>query len=72
VFATIMTSARSARPSTPARWNASFKFSRKWAATPFRTSHNPPAPELLDWCDRLGLVVMDESFRLLENRQDKE
>ena len=27
-----------------------------------RTSHNPPAPELLDICDRLGLVVMDESF----------
>jgi len=27
-----------------------------------RTSHNPPAPELLDLCDRLGIVVMDESF----------
>ena len=27
-----------------------------------RTSHNPPAPELLDECDRLGLVVMAESF----------
>jgi beta-galactosidase len=27
-----------------------------------RTSHNPPAPELLDACDRLGMVVMDESF----------
>ncbi len=27
-----------------------------------RTSHNPPAPELLDLCDRLGMVVMDESF----------
>ncbi|HZR19530.1 MAG TPA: beta-galactosidase GalB [Verrucomicrobiae bacterium] len=27
-----------------------------------RTSHNPPAPELLDICDRLGLVVMDEAF----------
>jgi len=27
-----------------------------------RTSHNPPAPELLDLCDRLGLVVMDEAF----------
>ncbi len=27
-----------------------------------RTSHNPPAPELLDACDRLGLVVMDEAF----------
>lgn len=25
-----------------------------------RTSHNPPAPELLDLCDRLGIVVMDE------------
>jgi len=27
-----------------------------------RTSHNPPAPELLDEADRLGLLVMDESF----------
>jgi beta-galactosidase len=27
-----------------------------------RTSHNPPTPELLDLCDRLGMVVMDESF----------
>jgi len=27
-----------------------------------RTSHNPPSPELLEYCDRLGLVVMDESF----------
>ncbi len=27
-----------------------------------RTSHNPPAPDLLDLCDRLGMVVMDEAF----------
>ena len=27
-----------------------------------RTSHNPPAPELLDLCDRMGVLVMDESF----------
>ncbi len=27
-----------------------------------RTSHNPPSPELLEFCDRLGMVVMDESF----------
>ncbi|HWB53238.1 MAG TPA: glycoside hydrolase family 2 TIM barrel-domain containing protein, partial [Tepidisphaeraceae bacterium] len=27
-----------------------------------RTSHNPPAPELLDLCDRKGMLVMDESF----------
>jgi beta-galactosidase len=27
-----------------------------------RTSHNMPAPELLDLCDKMGIVVMDESF----------
>jgi beta-galactosidase len=27
-----------------------------------RTSHNPPAPELLDACDRRGFLVMDEVF----------
>lgn len=27
-----------------------------------RTSHNPPAPELLELCDELGIVVMDEFF----------
>ncbi len=27
-----------------------------------RTSHNPPAPELLEYADRLGLLVMDEAF----------
>ncbi len=27
-----------------------------------RTSHNPPAPELLDVCDRVGMLVMDEAF----------
>lgn len=27
-----------------------------------RTSHNPPAPELLDICDELGILVMDELF----------
>lgn len=25
-----------------------------------RTSHNPPAPEMLDLCDRMGILVMDE------------
>ncbi len=27
-----------------------------------RTSHNPPAPELLDLCDKMGFLVMDEPF----------
>lgn len=27
-----------------------------------RTSHNPPSPELLDLCDRMGMLVLDEAF----------
>jgi len=27
-----------------------------------RTSHNPPAPELLGLCDQMGFIVMDEAF----------
>ena len=27
----------------------------------YRSSHNPPTPELLDACDRLGMIVMDEN-----------
>ena len=35
---------------------------REFGVNAIRTSHNPPAPELLDLCDRLGFVVMDEAF----------
>jgi len=31
-----------------------------------RTSHNPPAPELLDLCDKMGIIVMDEAFDVWE------
>jgi beta-galactosidase len=31
-----------------------------------RTSHNPPAPELLELADRMGLLVMDEAFDMWE------
>ena len=31
-------------------------------ANAIRTSHNPPAPELLDLADKMGLMVMDETF----------
>ena len=30
----------------------------------YRTSHNPVAPELLDACDRLGMLVLDETRHL--------
>jgi len=31
-------------------------------ANALRTSHNPPAPEVLDLCDELGIFVWDECF----------
>jgi len=30
----------------------------------YRAAHNPPAPELLDACDRLGMLVLDETRRM--------
>ncbi|MBZ5679276.1 MAG: DUF4982 domain-containing protein [Acidobacteriia bacterium] len=38
-----------------------------------RTSHNPPSPELLEFADRMGFLVMDEAFdmwRIPKNPND--
>lgn len=32
-----------------------------------RTSHNPPTPELLDACDELGMLVLDETRMMSSN-----
>jgi beta-galactosidase len=34
---------------------------KEMGSNAYRTSHNPPTPELLDACDRLGMIVMDET-----------
>jgi len=36
-----------------------------------RTSHNPPMPELLDLCDALGFLVIDEAFDEWEGCKNK-
>lgn len=36
-----------------------------------RTSHNPPSEAFLDACDRLGLLVMDESFDCWKKGKNK-
>ena len=36
-----------------------------------RTSHNPPAPELLDLCDEMGLLVMDEAMDMWRKRKTR-
>ncbi|HXY38824.1 MAG TPA: beta-galactosidase GalB [Vicinamibacteria bacterium] len=35
---------------------------RRMGTNAIRTSHNPPAPELLELADRMGFLVMDEAF----------
>ena len=36
-----------------------------------RTSHNPPAPELLDLADKMGFIVMDEAFDMWAKSKTK-
>ena len=35
---------------------------KSFGTNALRTSHNPPTPELLDLCDEMGILVMDEIF----------
>lgn len=37
-----------------------------------RTAHNPPATELLDLCDKMGFIVMDEAFDMWMKRKNKQ
>lgn len=36
-----------------------------------RCSHNPPSPELLDLCDRMGFIVMDETFDMWRKKKTR-
>ncbi len=36
-----------------------------------RTSHNPPAPELLELTDKMGFIVMDEAFDMWKIQKTK-
>ncbi len=42
---------------------------REMGCNAIRCSHNPPAPELLDLCDEMGFLVMDESFDMWRKRK---
>ena len=35
----------------------------------YRTAHGPPSPELLDACDQLGMLVLDENRRIGTNAE---
>lgn len=43
-------------------WERRLRALKALGVNAIRTSHNPPAPEFLELCDRLGLLVKDEAF----------
>jgi beta-galactosidase len=43
-------------------WVTRLKLLKQMGCNAIRTSHNPVAPEFLDLCDKMGFLVMDETF----------
>jgi beta-galactosidase len=43
-------------------WERRLNELRSLGVNAIRTAHNPPSPEFLDLCDRMGFLVMDEMF----------
>jgi beta-galactosidase len=43
-------------------WERRLELLKAMGCNGIRTSHYPPAPELLDLCDRMGFLVMEEAF----------
>ncbi|MCL2478716.1 MAG: DUF4982 domain-containing protein [Treponema sp.] len=43
-------------------WERRLRLLKDMGCNGIRTAHNPPAAELLDLCDELGFLVMDEAF----------
>ena len=43
-------------------WERRLQTLKSIGCNAIRMSHNPPAPEILDMCDRLGFLVIDEAF----------
>ncbi|HTO05309.1 MAG TPA: beta-galactosidase GalA [Opitutus sp.] len=44
-----------------ALWEFRIRRLKEFGSNAYRCSHHPPAPELLDACDRLGMLVIDEN-----------
>lgn len=42
-------------------WEYRVRRLKELGSNAYRAAHNPPAPEFLEACDRLGLLVMDEN-----------
>ena len=53
-------------------WERRLEILKSGGCNAIRTAHNPPAPEFLDLCDRMGFLVMDEAFDQWINAKNKE
>ncbi|MGM0920358.1 MAG: glycoside hydrolase family 2 TIM barrel-domain containing protein [Bacillota bacterium] len=43
-------------------WERRLEILKEMGCNGIRMAHNPPSPELLDLCDKMGFLVMDEAF----------
>ena len=52
-------------------WRARLEKLRVMGCNAVRTAHNPPDPDLLDLCDEMGFLVMEEAFDEWEGVKNK-
>lgn len=52
-------------------WERRLKKFKQAGCNALRTAHNPPSSDLLDLCDKIGLLVMDEAFDEWEGAKNK-
>ena len=52
-------------------WRSRLEKLKRMGCNALRTAHNPPDPALLDLCDELGFLVMDEAFDEWEGIKNK-
>ncbi len=52
-------------------WERRLRKFKEAGCNALRTAHNPPDPDLLDACDEIGLLVMDEAFDEWEGTKNK-
>jgi len=52
-------------------WRRRLEVFKAMGCDAIRTAHNPPDPHLLDLCDEMGFLVMDEAFDEWEGAKNK-
>ena len=53
-------------------WDYRLQCLKGMGCNAIRTAHNPPAPELLDACDRMGVMVIDETRMMTSSERGLE